>query len=156
MLCYQTQSEVSNHKQHQRPAGRPEPQQPLDPELIPPDPEPHVNQCIHIVAVTKTACPLTPTRVHTHTMSALSLALKHVGVAAHHTSADRRIQVPVSTAHRALGTNGLFSLFLGIPTGMNVQLCYFSRSGQLAHVVHSLIKASLENWPVVRLVLWPV
>lgn len=24
------------------------------------------------------------------------------------------------------------------------------------HVVHSLIKASLENWTVVRLVLWPV
>lgn len=39
---------------------------------------------------------------------------------------------------------------------MNVWLCYFSRSGQLAHVVHSLIKASLENWTVVRLVLWPV
>lgn len=90
-------------------------------------------------------------------MSAVSLAVKYVGVAAHHTSTDDRIQVPISTSQRALRTNvNFFCLFLGIPTGMNVWLCYFSRSGQLAHVVHSLIKASLENWTVVRLVLWPV
>lgn len=48
----------------------------------------------------------------------------------------------------------LFSLFLWISTWMNVWLCYFSRTGRLAHVVDSLIKASLENWAVVGLFLW--
>lgn len=38
-----------------------------------------------------------------------------------------------------------FSLFLRISTWMNVWLCYFSRTGRPAHVVDSLIKASLEK-----------
>lgn len=39
----------------------------------------------------------------------------------------------------------MFSFIFWISTWMNVWLCYFSRSGRLAHVVNSLIKASLEN-----------
>lgn len=50
----------------------------------------------------------------------------------------------------------LFSclFFFRISTWMNLWLCYFSRTGRLAHVVDSLIKASLENWAVVRLFIW--
>lgn len=47
-----------------------------------------------------------------------------------------------------------FSQFFWISRWMNVWLCYFSRTGQLAHVVDSLIKASLENWAVAGLFIW--
>lgn len=57
------------------------------------------------------------------------------------------IQVSLPTTKGALRiTTFFFSVFFfGIPTWMNVWLCYFSRSGRLAHVVDSLINASLEK-----------
>lgn len=61
-----------------------------------------------------------------------------------HEHMDNNIQVPLPITKGALRIATFFSLFFfGIPTWMNVWLCYFSRSGRLAHVVDSLINASL-------------
>lgn len=64
-----------------------------------------------------------------------------------HAHISNNIQVSLPTTKGALRiTTFFFSVFFfGIPTWMNVWLCYFSRSGRLAHVVDSLINASLEK-----------
>lgn len=64
-----------------------------------------------------------------------------------HAHIYNNIQVSLPTTKGALRiTTFFFSVFFfGIPTWMNVWLCYFSRSGRLAHVVDSLINASLEK-----------
>lgn len=155
-MLLDTVGDQQTQPQHQHwPAGRPDAQQPLDPELIHPHAEQYVNQWIQIVAVTKTACSLTPTRVRTPAAGCcFGCKVCWRCCSSHqHRRQDSGSHLNLSKSFK---NKCYFSLFLGIPTEMNVWLCYFCRSGQLAHVVHSLIKASLENWTAVRLVLWPV
>lgn len=79
-----------------------------------------------------------------HCDQVLENSLARLLITQTHEHMYNNIQVPLPTTKGALRITTFFlSVLFGIPTWMNVWLCYFSRSGRLAHVVDSLINASL-------------